>query len=317
MAGPPATPGRHGRLGPFGRRPLVIALALSCAVGAFVVAPPPAAVALSPWTGGISLYRSGAFTTQKSWLWCTAADIQIIRNMIRGTRDHTTANQRRYFEWMRKRNRYDLPLSAGVDAQGWTAGLRHYVDDRYRLIASKTFDSALRLAVIRMRKTNLPVGVTVSRGNHAWILVGFRATADPARTSHFSVTSVRVVGPLYGKQSKNGYDMKPNTKLTVAQFRKFFTPWRYAPKRMVWDGRYVSIQPVTPRTVAVQAAGTSTTAGAAAAPATEAAADPAVATAMSSWVGPSLVAGLAASMAARRVRTRSRGLRPRRRRARD
>ena len=41
--------------------------------------------------------------------------------------------------------------------------------------------------------------------------------------------------------------MKPNTKLTVAQFRRFFTPWRYAPKRMIWDGRYVSIQPVTPK----------------------------------------------------------------------
>ena len=148
---------------------------------------------------------------------------------------------------MRLRNRYALPLSAGVDAQGWAAGMRHFVDDRYRLIASKTFDSALRLAVIRLRKTNLPVGITVARGNHAWILTGFRATADPARTRDFRVTSVRVTGPLYGKQSKNGYDMKPNTKLTVAQFRKFFTPWRYAPKRMVWDGRYISIQPVTPR----------------------------------------------------------------------
>ena len=41
--------------------------------------------------------------------------------------------------------------------------------------------------------------------------------------------------------------MKPNTKLTVAQFRRFFTPWRYAPKRMIWDGRYISIQPVTPK----------------------------------------------------------------------
>ena len=39
------------------------------------------------------------------------------------------------------RNRYALPVSAGVDPQGWTAGLRHYVDDRYRLIASTTFSA--------------------------------------------------------------------------------------------------------------------------------------------------------------------------------
>ena len=148
---------------------------------------------------------------------------------------------------MRGRNRYDLPLSAGVDPAGWTAGLRHFVDDRYRLVSSTSFDAALRSAVTRMRLTNLPVALTVSHGNHGWILTGFRATADPARTSHFTVTSVRVTGPLYGLQSKNGYDMPPNTKLTTAQLKRFFTPWKYAPMRMVWDGRYVSIQPV-PRT---------------------------------------------------------------------
>ncbi len=95
-----------------------------------------------------------------------------------------------------------------------------------------------------MRLTDLPVALTVSHGNHGWILTGFRATADPATTTAFTVTSVRVIGPLYGLQSKNGYDMPPNTKLTTAQLRRFFTPWKYAPMPMVWDGRYVSIQPV-------------------------------------------------------------------------
>jgi hypothetical protein len=151
---------------------------------------------------------------------------------------------------MRDRNRYDLPLSAGVDPAGWTAGLRRFVDGRYRLVASRTFDAALRSAVTRMRLTGLPVALTVSHGNHGWILTGFRATADPATTSSFKVTSVRVTGPLYGLQSKNGYDMPPNTKLTTAQLKRFFSPWRYAPKRMIWDGRYVSIQPVPAATKA-------------------------------------------------------------------
>ena len=262
-----AAPTRHRRRADRSRVP--IALALTLALGASLAATVPgtaattrvpaagpsvAVSALAPWTGGVNLYRKGVFTTQKSWLWCTAAGIQIVRNIVRGTRDHTAKSQRHYFNWMRKRNRYSLPLSAGVDAQGWAAGMRHFVDARYRLIASKTFDSALRLAVIRLRKTNLPVGVTVSRGNHAWILTGFTATADPAATRDFKVTSVRVTGPLYGLQSRNGYDMKPNKKLTVAQFRRFFTPWRYAPKRMIWDGRFVSVQPVTPRKAASTAA---------------------------------------------------------------
>ena len=167
-----------------------------------------------------------------------------MRNIVERDEDHSTSAQRRYFAWMRERNRYDLPLSAGVDPEGWTAGLRRFVDSRYRLVSSRTFDGALRSAVKRLRLTGLPVALAVSRGNHGWILTGFRATADPARTAAFEVTSVRVVGPLYGLQSENGYDMPPNTKLTTSELRRFFTPWRYAPKRMIWDGRYVSIQPV-------------------------------------------------------------------------
>lgn len=238
MAGSPA---------PRRRLVLVLTFAFVATLSTGGLARPPAAAALSAWTGGISLYRPGAFTTQKTWLWCTAAGIQILRNVVRGTDDHTKAGQRRYFDWMRKRNRYALPVTAGVDPQGWTAGMRRFVDDRYRLVSSPTFKDALKLAAIRMRKTNLPVGVAVAHGGHAWILVGFTATADPARTREFRVTSVRVVGPLYGRQSRNGYDMKPDTRLSTVQFKRFFTSWRYAPKRMIWDGRFVSIQPVTPR----------------------------------------------------------------------
>jgi hypothetical protein len=212
------------------------------------------AAALPTWTGGVNLYRNGTFTTQKSWLWCTAAGVQIVRNIVDRKSDHTTAGQRRYFDWMRTRNRYDLPLSAGVDPAGWTAGLRHFVDDRYRLVSSRSFDSALRSAVTRLRLTNLPVALTVSHGNHGWIMTGFRATADPAKTSRFTVTSVRVTGPLYGLQSKNGYDMAPNTKLTTAQLKRYFTPWKYAPRAMIWDGRYVSIQPVPVKAAAAAVA---------------------------------------------------------------
>lgn len=221
-----------------------------------VIAPSRAAAveaALPAWTGGVELYRAGSFTTQQTWLWCTAAGVQIARNIVEHERDHSASSQRRYFEWMRRHNRYDLPLSAGVDPQGWAAGMRHFVDDRYRLVASRTFDGALRSAVERMRRTNLPVAITVAHGDHGWLLVGFRATADPAKTDRYTVTSVRVVGPLFGLQSRNGYDMPPNTRLTPTQLRRFFTPWHYDPKPMIWDGRYISMQPI-PRPAAVSTA---------------------------------------------------------------
>ena len=229
----------------------VVGLALGLALG-LVAAPPiarPAVAApagLPAWDGGVNLYRKGVFTTQQSWLWCTAADVQIIRNIVEGDADHSTSGQRRYFAWMRDQNKYSLPESAGVDPQGWTAGLRHFVDERYELVASSTFDIALRSAARNLRRSNLPVAVTVSNGGHGWVMTGFTATADPATTDSFRVTTVRVTGPLYGLQSKNGYDMPPNTELTASQFKRFFTPWHYAPKPMIWDGLYVSIQPTAP-----------------------------------------------------------------------
>ncbi len=239
VIGPAREPGRPWARG-LGLLAVLTALCLSLAN------PPVSAAARLPrWTGGIDLYRSGVFSTQHSWLWCTAADVQIVRNIADRTADHSRSAQQRYFSYMRRHNRYEIPVADGVDPAGWAAGLRHYVDTRYELVTSGTFSSALRSAVRNLRLTNLPVGITVSHGNHAWILTGFTATADPAVTNRFTVTSVRVVGPLWGLQSRTyGYDMRPDTKLTRHELKAFFTPWHYAGVRMAWEGDWVSIQPV-------------------------------------------------------------------------
>lgn len=223
----------------------VLAALFAAAVLTAVALPSAADAALPSWHGGIDLYRPGVFSTQRTWHWCTAADVQIMRNIVHHKTKHTKAQQRRFFVYMRAHDRYPIPVRDGVDPAGWTAGLRHYVDSRYRLVPSGSFRAALRSAVRNLRLTNLPVGITVAHGNHAWVLTGFTATADPARTDRFAVTSVRVTGPLWGLQNRSyGYDMHPDKKLTRKQFRHFFTPWHYAGIRMAWEGRWVSVQPI-------------------------------------------------------------------------
>jgi hypothetical protein len=200
---------------------------------------------LSRWTGGVNLYRPGVFSTQRTWTWCVAAGVQISRNIVRDRTDHSTTSQRRYFRYMRAHGRYPIPAADGVDPTGWAAGLRRWVDPRYRVVATGSFRKALRSAVTSLRKTNLPVGIAVARGAHAWVLTGFTATADPARTRRFEITSVRVTGPLWGRQNRAfGYDMKPDTRLSRGQLKRFFTPWHYPRIRMVWEGRWIAIQPV-------------------------------------------------------------------------
>jgi hypothetical protein len=207
-----------------------------------VAVPTVEAASVPGWTGRVDLYRQGTFSTQRTYLWCTAADVQIARNIVRGQTDHSRANQSRYFDWMRAHNRYAIPVKDGVDPQGWAAGMRNFVDSRYRLATFRSYTAALRSAVTSLRLTNRPVGVLVARGGHAWLMTGFSATADPAATRDFTVTSVRVVGPLYGLQSRNGYDMPPNTNLSASAFKGFFTPWHYAGIRMVWEGLYGTVQ---------------------------------------------------------------------------
>ena len=192
----------------------------------------------------MDLYREGTFSTQRTWRWCTAAVLQIIRNIERGEADRSRKRQQRYFSYMRAHDRYAIPLADGVDPAGWAAGCASGSTPATGWSAKDSFAGALRAAVTSLRTTDLPVAIAVARGMHAWVLTGFRATADPATTSHFKVRSVRVVGPLWGLQSRAyGYDMKPDKRLTRDQLKRFFTAWHYPRVRMTWEGRWVSIQP--------------------------------------------------------------------------
>ena len=230
-------------VGPAQRARLTGIVALVLAMSA--LAPGMAAAATPPRSPvAFDVYRPGVYSMQATWTWCTAASVQIIRNVLLDETDHSSAQQRVFFDYMQASNRYRQPSHRGIDPQGFLAGLRHFVDSRYTLVASPTFDAAVRSAVTQLRRSGEPVALIVAAGRHAWVLTGFTATADPARTADFQVTGVRVVGPLHGRQSVNGYDSPPDTSLSYTALRQFLLPYRFPFAATPWTGRYLTFESI-------------------------------------------------------------------------
>jgi hypothetical protein len=203
--------------------------------------PKPAATA---WTGKFNLFRKNAFVTQKTFKWCVAASVQMMVNIVRKRSDRSTATQRRMILYAQRWDNGSYGEAGGAedggtDVTGWIRALRHFGAGKYREVGAETAAKALQIAAIAMRQTGRPAGILVMEGRHAWVLHGFESKRDPKNDRRTRVTAVRVSGPLYPLQQKNGYDPRPNTRMTVKKLENFFLP------TVIGDlpGRYVVVVP--------------------------------------------------------------------------
>ena len=212
---------------------------------------PPAFVSgplrvLAPWDGSFDLFRSGVFSTQRTFTWCVAASVQMMLNISLGQRDHSRADQKMYMGYAKRHDLYPPGSSArGTDPQGWTEAINHFEGSTgYHVVTSSSFRWAVQKAVKRLRLTGKPVGLIVAHSNHAWVMTGFSATADPAATTGYSVTAVYILGPLYPRQQQYGYDMPPDTRVSYERLRAFLTPYAdtVLPSNP-WQHLYVTVEP--------------------------------------------------------------------------
>ena len=94
-----------------------------------------------------------------------------------------------------------------------------------------------------MQQTGRPVGLLVWRGRHAWVMSGFRATADPL-TDGGRVTAAIVEDPLYPHGSKTwGPSPSPGEALSVKQLGRQFVPRRTSTFFSNLAGKYVLVLP--------------------------------------------------------------------------
>ena len=146
----------------------------------------------------MNLYSRGDFVNQKTTYWCIPASTQTMMNIMDdGRPDRSRALQARLYR-VGDRLEEDGTFSdepepdrfRGMGISEWAGLLNRFDYGPYGLAGYKSRQNALRKAARMMRKTGKPVGLVVWRGAHAWVMSGFTATADPAVTRDFTVTSV-------------------------------------------------------------------------------------------------------------------------------
>ncbi len=188
---------------------------------------------------GIDLLEPGDFVSQTNDVQCIGASLQMMINMTAAENDRTAATQRQLFllarklSWLPGDNRRPRPdwEPRGASSRGWARALGTLGVGTYVLRSEPTFDGAVALAAKTMRLTGMPVGLLVWRGRHAWVMSGFRATADPALTDAFTVTSVSVADPWYPRASRTwGASPKPGSQLSPSVLAQDFvalnSSWR-------------------------------------------------------------------------------------------
>jgi hypothetical protein len=160
----------------------------------------------------INLANAADFVPQYTFEWCVGASIMMARSIITDSRNESKESQRRLWERAR-----DLTIGSpygGANPAGWTAALNELDLGNYRLVSLPTFDAAVDRAALALAETKRPVGLVMWAGRHAWVMTGFKATADPRKHDDARVTRVRVMDPLYPHGSRWGPSPAPNRLIT-------------------------------------------------------------------------------------------------------
>jgi hypothetical protein len=207
----------------------------------------------------MNLFDRGDFVSQQTKYWCVAASAQTMINIMEtGRPDRSRAFQRRlhfqarrldqdddgYWRRLHGEERWRKGYH-GLGLTDWAELLNVRGYGPYRIARADTRQEAMRKAARAIRLTGKPAGLVVWRGAHAWVMSGFKATADPAYTDDFRVQKVFIQDPWYPAVSTIwGASRPPNAAVPVAALAEDFLRYDRPGRRHPWrDGRFVLILP--------------------------------------------------------------------------
>ena len=207
------------------RRPRIARRSAGLAVAglfAMVLSAVPASAAPRPVTVDLGARRD--FVAQTNNVQCVGASMQMMLNMLAPGADRSARTQLRLQEIARAWSppRPDGRIRRGANVVGWAAGLTLAGAGPYRVAGLPTLNEAMLVAARAIKATGRPVGLLVWRGRHAWVMSGFRATADPSARGA-RVTAAIVEDPLYPHGSKVwGRSPAPGEALSVKEVGRQF-----------------------------------------------------------------------------------------------
>jgi hypothetical protein len=192
---------------------------------------------------------AAVFTTERRDTWCAAAAVQIALNVNGPDRriDTSRARQAEIRALQVALTTRRDSRNGGAGPQGMVASLERLGRVDYELRVYPSRAAALKGAAIAISETDHAAILLAWRGAHAWVMTGYRATADPTVFGNARITGAYILDPWYPRVSSIwGRSDRPGVYQDAAEMRRNFLPWRRPEGRYPGrDGRYLVIVPTS------------------------------------------------------------------------
>jgi len=184
------------------------------------------------------------FNSQITKDWCAPAGVQMTLSVL-GLAPATNAFQEelvdRAHEWESRRD----SLNGGWGPAAMVQALEAYGARGYEIRAYGRRSDALLDAARAMGETQAPAILLAWRGAHTWVMIGYRATADPLVFEDAKITGAYILDPWYPRVSSIwGASDPPGTFQDEAEMERNFLQWkRPEGKYPDRDGKWIVVIP--------------------------------------------------------------------------